>query len=68
MIASVWKVMVAVGDIVESGFVLTILEAMKMEITIPAPAKTGKYKVDAILKEPGQKVEAGEGLVLLSEV
>ncbi|KAL1908637.1 hypothetical protein Sste5344_005461 [Sporothrix stenoceras] len=36
MIASVWKVSVAIGDIVRSGTVLVILEAMKMEIAMRA--------------------------------
>ncbi len=32
MTASVWKVLVAVGDVVSAGQTLAILEAMKMEI------------------------------------
>jgi hypothetical protein len=32
MIASVWKILVAVGDVVTAGQTLAILEAMKMEI------------------------------------
>jgi urea carboxylase len=68
MIASVWKVLVAAGDIVDNGFVLTILEAMKMEIPVCAPSKEGRFHVDAILKEPGDRVEVGEALVLLREI
>lgn len=41
MSSSVWKVLVAVGDVVEDGRVLAILEAMKMEIRtyarVPSP-------------------------------
>jgi biotin carboxyl carrier protein len=32
MTASVWKILVAVGDVVMAGQTLAILEAMKMEI------------------------------------
>ena len=37
MVANVWKVLVSVGDQVEAGDVLVILESMKMEIPIEAP-------------------------------
>ena len=36
--ANVWKVEVAVGDRVEAEQVLAILESMKMEIPVEAPA------------------------------
>ena len=32
MTSSVWKMLVKVGDVIESGQTLAILEAMKMEI------------------------------------
>jgi len=32
MTSSVWKMLVKVGDVIESGQILAILEAMKMEI------------------------------------
>jgi len=35
---NVWKVEVAVGDRVRAGDVLVILESMKMEIPVEAPA------------------------------
>lgn len=67
MIASVWKVSVAIGDIVQSGAVLVILEAMKMEIAMRTPgAAADRFKVEAILKAPGDRVQAGDGLLLLS--
>ncbi|MGH3867521.1 MAG: biotin/lipoyl-binding carrier protein [Pseudonocardiaceae bacterium] len=34
MVASVWKIMVAVGDAVTDGDTLVILESMKMEIPV----------------------------------
>lgn len=33
----VWKVMVAVGDTVEAGDALIVVESMKMEIPVEAP-------------------------------
>ncbi|MEV8635947.1 biotin/lipoyl-binding carrier protein [Streptosporangium sp. NPDC051023] len=36
MVANVWKVLVAEGDIVENGDTLVILESMKMEIPVIA--------------------------------
>lgn len=36
--ANVWKVEVAVGDVVEADQVLAILESMKMEIPVEAPS------------------------------
>ncbi len=38
MVANVWKVLVAVGDSVEEGDTICILESMKMEIPVEATA------------------------------
>ena len=38
MVANVWKVLVAPGDEVAAGDALCILESMKMEIPVEAPA------------------------------
>ncbi|HEY7874134.1 MAG TPA: biotin/lipoyl-binding carrier protein [Actinomycetota bacterium] len=38
MVANVWKVLVAVGDAVEEGQAVCILESMKMEIPVEATA------------------------------
>ena len=65
MIASVWKIDVSVGDIVESGSVLVVLEAMKMEIVIRVPMSVDYFKVEAVFKKSGDRVQAGDGLVLL---
>ncbi len=37
MVANVWKVRVAVGQSVDTGEELVILESMKMEIPVEAP-------------------------------
>ena len=38
MVANVWKVLVGVGDNVEEGDTICILESMKMEIPVEATA------------------------------
>jgi acetyl-CoA carboxylase biotin carboxyl carrier protein len=38
MVANVWKVVVKAGDAVAAGDPLVILESMKMEIPVEAPA------------------------------
>ncbi|KAH8172499.1 carboxyltransferase domain, subdomain A and B domain-containing protein [Sarocladium implicatum] len=74
MIASVWKILVEVGDVVTSESVLVILEAMKMEVSIRGPPVVAgglsdkvsqRYTVDAVLKQPGDRVQNGDTLLLL---
>ena len=57
------RVLVAKGDVVRKGTGLLILEAMKMENEITAPADG---TVDELFVEPGQTVEAGAELVHVS--
>jgi biotin carboxyl carrier protein len=57
------RVLVAKGDTVRKGTGLLILEAMKMENEIQAPADG---TVDELFVEPGQTVEAGADLVHIS--
>lgn len=61
---SVFKILVEVGDEIEAGQVLVVLEAMKMETEITAP-KSGK--VAAILVEKGTAVQGGQPLIDLEE-
>lgn len=63
MPGTVLSVRVKEGDQVELGQVLVVLEAMKMENTIPAPT-TGR--VARLLVQPGQQVQRGETLVELA--
>ncbi len=65
MNASVVAVPVAVGDIVEAGAPLVVLEAMKMEHSIRAP-RAGV--VAALFCSPGELVAEGAPLVELEEV
>jgi 3-methylcrotonyl-CoA carboxylase alpha subunit len=65
MPGKVIKVLVKVGDVVETGQSLLILEAMKMEHTIKAPVKG---RVKEILYGPGDLVEESKLLVTLAPV
>jgi acetyl/propionyl-CoA carboxylase alpha subunit len=58
---TVARVPVAVGDAVEDGTALVVLEAMKMEHTLRA---TGAGTVQQVLAEAGQQVDVGDLLVV----
>jgi acetyl-CoA carboxylase biotin carboxyl carrier protein len=62
MSGSIWKVLVNVGDQVDAGQEVAILESMKMEIPIVSEA-TGV--VEAILKNEGDFVQEDEVVVRL---
>ncbi|WP_299875498.1 urea carboxylase [uncultured Cocleimonas sp.] len=64
VMASVWKLLVKAGDNVVEGDTLMILESMKMEINIQAPASG---KVSHVLTQAGEEVKAGQTLVVLEE-
>ena len=59
---TVWKIEVAVGDTVEEGDTVLILESMKMEMPVEAedPGKVAEIRV-----EEGQSVSEGDVLVVL---
>ncbi len=59
---NVWKVLVAPGQSVEADAPLLILESMKMEFTVIAPA-SGKIK--AVVVREGNLVTAGQALVYM---
>ncbi len=61
---SMWKVLVEPGQSVAEGEPLFIVESMKMEITIPAPAAG---TVHAVGSKQGAPVAAGQHLASLSE-
>jgi 3-methylcrotonyl-CoA carboxylase alpha subunit len=60
----VLDVLVAEGDLVQKGDALVLLEAMKMELRLVAPAIG---RVDKILCQPGQVVARGQVLIQLAE-
>jgi acetyl-CoA carboxylase biotin carboxyl carrier protein len=59
---TVWKIECKVGDTVEEGDTVVILESMKMEMPVEAE---DEGKVVEILCEEGQAVNEGDTLVVL---
>ena len=59
---TVWKIEVAVGDTIEEGDTIVILESMKMEMPVEAE---DEGTVKKILVEEGQSVSEGDALVVL---
>ena len=59
---TVWKIEVAVGDTVEDGDTVVILESMKMEMPVESE---DDGKVAEIRCEEGQSVQEGDVLVVL---
>ncbi len=59
---TIWKIEVAVGDTVEEGDTVVILESMKMEMPVEAE---DEGTVKEILVKEGQAVSEGDTLVVL---
>ena len=59
---TVWKIEVGVGDTVEEGDTVVILESMKMEMPVEAE---DEGTVKEVLVEEGQAVSEGDPLVVL---
>tara|TARA_R110001583_G_scaffold7720_3_gene37844 strand:- start:13039 stop:16641 length:3603 start_codon:yes stop_codon:yes gene_type:complete len=62
---NIWQVLVKPGEVVKAGQPLLVLEAMKMEIEVVAPA-TGK--VVSIVQKEGSQVHAGQRLMILEKL
>jgi pyruvate carboxylase subunit B len=60
---NVWKIQVNVGDKVEKGQIVAILEAMKMEIDIESPCAGTVSSIDVALNDV---VEEGQPLVTIA--
>ena len=60
---TVWKIEVSVGDTIEEGDTVVILESMKMEMPIETE---DAGTVAEIRVEEGQSVQEGDVLVVLS--
>jgi acetyl-CoA carboxylase biotin carboxyl carrier protein len=58
----VWKIECSVGDQVEAGDTVTVLESMKMEMPVEAD-EPGRVK--EILCAEGDKVNEGDPLIIL---
>lgn len=61
---NLWQIKLKVGDLVQAGEVVAIVESMKMEIAVTATA-TGK--VTQILCAEGMPVSAGQNLIVIAE-
>ena len=61
---TVWKILVKVGDEVEEEDVLSILESMKMEMPIEAPADG---TLTEILVKPNDAVQEGQVVARMEE-
>ena len=61
---TVWKIEVKVGDTVDEGQTVVILESMKMEMPVEAPSAG---KVASIACSEGQAVDEGATLVVLTD-
>ena len=59
---TVWKIEVSIGDAIEEGDTVVILESMKMEMPVEAE---DEGTVSRILVEEGQSVSEGDPLVEL---
>jgi acetyl-CoA carboxylase biotin carboxyl carrier protein len=62
MVANVWRVVVAAGDPVEAGDPLVILESMKMEIPVEAPASG---TVSEVRVKEGGVVQEGDVIAVI---
>ena len=65
MVANVWKVVAAPGDIVEAGDTLVILDSMKMEI--PVISEDGGRVTELAVAE-GDVVQEGDLIALLERL
>ena len=63
--ANVWKVVANEGDILKANDVVTILEAMKLEIAVRAEDELADSKVEKILVRPNDIVKPGEPVALV---
>jgi biotin carboxyl carrier protein len=60
--ANVWKVEVTVGQVIEEGHVVAILESMKMEIPVEAPCSG---TVTAVNVAPDSQVQDGDVIAVI---
>ncbi|MDQ3985737.1 MAG: biotin/lipoyl-binding carrier protein [Actinomycetota bacterium] len=62
MVANVWKVLVGVGDLVNDGDTICILESMKMEIPVEA---TSGGRISELNVAEGGVVQEGDVIAVI---
>ena len=65
--ANVWKIEVKEGDKISSEQIVSILEAMKLEIPVKADDSMEGATVEKMIVKPNDVVEAGKPLMLLKK-
>ena len=60
---NIWKIQKQVGDAVQEGETVVILESMKMEIPVEAPAAG---KVTAVHAREGEPIDEGAPLLTIA--
>lgn len=65
MNANVWKVLVEVGQVLQKGQTVIILEAMKMEIKVNVDDRLDGTKIEKVLVAPNDIVQSGKPLILV---
>ena len=63
--ANVWKVIAKEGDVLKADDVVTILEAMKLEIAVRTDDELADSKVEKLLVRPNDVVKAGDPVALV---
>ena len=63
--ANVWKITASEGDVLEANQVVTILEAMKLEIAVRTEEDLTGGKVAKLLVRPNDVVKAGDPMLLV---
>ncbi len=63
IVANVWKLVASPGDEVAAGDTIAVLETMKMEIPVPAPAAG---RVAEIRVVQGQIVQEGDVIAVIA--
>ena len=63
--ANVWKLLVEEGEEIKADHLVSILEAMKLEINVKADDNMVGGKVEKLLVRQGDVVSAGKAMVLV---
>ena len=63
--ANVWKIEVKEGDKIKEEQIISILEAMKLEIPVKAESGMEGATVEKMISKPGETVDAGKPIMLL---